>query len=295
MNDALAAFASGVWTKPFPAPGKLNLMLRITGQRADGFHLLQTVFQFIDQCDWLAFRRRDDSRIVRIGGLEAVPQDVDLIVRAAHLLRAKGASLFGVDIRLKKNLPIGGGIGGGSSDAATTLCVLNKLWGLNYSIEALMKMGLMLGADVPVFINGQAAWGEGVGEELVPMTLNEPWFLVIAPDCHVSTRDVFSLQELTRNSIPITMEKFISGEHSNDCLQAVLSSYKPVAMAFDALSKFGEARLTGTGGCVYAAFSEQLMADEAAKVLSSSWKVFVVKGVNRSPLHKVLEGSKMSA
>lgn len=293
MIDDRAAFASGEWTRSFPAPGKLNLMLRITGRRADGFHLLQTVFQFIDRCDWLAFRRRNDNEIIRTGGLDAVPQNIDLIVRAARLLRGKRTDLSGVEIGLKKNLPIGGGVGGGSSDAATTLCVLNKLWDLNYSFEALMQMGLTLGADVPVFIKGQAAWAEGVGEELVPMVLDEPWFVVLVPDCHVSTKEVFSVSELTRNNIPITMEKFISGTHNNDCLQVVTSRYEAVARALEALSRFGEARLTGTGGCVYTEFPEKVAAEEVAKTLSGDWKVFVARGINRSPLHEVLGDVRM--
>jgi len=289
MASELESFTSGLWTRWFPAPGKLNLMLRITGRREDGYHNLQTVFQFIDYCDQVSFRQRDDLEITRIGEIEGVPSEQDLVVRAARLIREKGGVNKGVEIKVQKNLPMGGGVGGGSSDAATTFCVLNKLWMLDFSVNDLMEMGLSLGADVPVFIKGRAAWAEGVGDQLMPLDLNEPWYVVIVPDCHVSTKEIFSAHELTRNSIPITITGFVSGGHrENDCKPVVVSRYSAVEEALEALSLYGDARLTGTGACVYAEFLGKKQAEQVQKGLSVNWSCFVAKGLNRSPLLEAL-------
>ena len=268
----------------WPAPGKLNLLLKIVGQRADGYHLLQTVFQFIDYCDWLVFKPRSDGQIKLEKPLPGHSEQDDLTVRAAKLLREASGCHQGVTIAIEKNLPMGGGLGGGSSDAATTLVVLNRLWDTGYNFDQLADLGVSLGADVPVFVRGQSAWAEGVGEKLKPMTLPTPWYLVIIPPVHVSTKDVFSVPDLTRDSMPVTMADFVSGCHDNDCLAVVTSRYKPVKEALKALSSYGEARLTGTGASVFAAFEDQEQARMAARELSQKWRLLVVKGVNRSPL-----------
>ncbi|HEX6549495.1 MAG TPA: 4-(cytidine 5'-diphospho)-2-C-methyl-D-erythritol kinase, partial [Gammaproteobacteria bacterium] len=193
-------------SRNWPAPAKLNLFLHITGRRADGYHTLQTLFQFLDHGDLLDFRVRADGRIVRIAGPAGIPPDQDLAVRAAHRLQAAAGVSLGADISLHKRLPAQAGLGGGSSDAATTLVALNRLWGAGLSVEQLAALGLELGADVPVFVKGRAAWAEGVGEQLTPLDeLPEPWFLVIQPAAEVSTRELFQAAELTRNSLPITI------------------------------------------------------------------------------------------
>ncbi len=279
------AFECGQWTDWFPAPAKLNLMLRIIGRRTDGYHDLQTVFQFVDWCDWLSFRQRSDLEIVRLGYIEGIPAEHDLVVGAAKLIASKGRVKRGVDIRLQKNLPMGGGVGGGSSDAATTLCVLNKLWGLELKIGELMEMGRSLGADVPVFIQGKAAWAEGIGDCLTPLVLDEPWYLVVIPDCQVSTKEIFSHPELTRGSLPIKITGFVSvGEGRNDCKSLVVSKYSAVAKAMEALSPYGEARLTGTGACIYAGFSGKEQAEFVLEKLAGDFSCCVVKGLNSSPL-----------
>ncbi len=272
------------WSGGWPAPAKLNLMLRITGQRADGYHELQTVFQFIDLADQLAFRVRRDGRIVRADALAGVAPAQDLTLRAARLLQEKAGVAQGVDIRLDKRIPMGGGLGGGSSDAATVLVALNRLWGCGFGLEELARFGLVLGADVPVFVRGVAAWAEGVGERIEPIQLDEPWYLVIAPSCHVSTASVFAAPELTRNSSPITIRAFIAGDRRNDCLEVVRSRYPEVSQALDWLAEFGDAQLTGTGACVFAEFADETSAQAALAKLPSAWCGWVVRGMSRSPL-----------
>ncbi|WP_373280429.1 4-(cytidine 5'-diphospho)-2-C-methyl-D-erythritol kinase [Methylogaea oryzae] len=269
----------------WPAPGKLNLMLRIVGQRPDGYHLLQTVFQFIDLCDWLSFDVNDHGAVALANPLPGVPAEEDLTVRAARLLQAETGCGKGVTISVDKRLPMGGGLGGGSSDAATTLVALNHLWGLGLDAGRLQALGLGLGADVPVFVNGVAAWAEGVGEVLTPMNLPEPWFVVMAPDCHVATGKVFSAPNLTRNRVPIKIEDFPALWQGNDCLEIVSQMYPPVKAALDELGAFSEgAKLTGTGACVFAAFGSESVAEEAARALRGRWRLWVTKGLNRSPL-----------
>lgn len=272
------------WGERWPAPAKLNLMLRITGQREDGYHLLQTVFQFVDLCDWITFFPVDDGRIVLGSPIPGVQEEENLIIRAANILRRETGSEEGVRIEIEKNLPMGGGLGGGSSDAATTLVVLNQLWKLGLSQEKLMQLGLELGADVPVFVFGQAAWAEGIGEKLERIEVPEKWAVIIKPDCHVDTKEIFLTKSLTRDSKSITMTGFLAGQYQNDCLDVVCKLYQPVEKAMVDLAVFSEARLTGTGACVFAEFDSKELALEAHSVLSQKWQVYLVRGLNSSPL-----------
>jgi 4-diphosphocytidyl-2-C-methyl-D-erythritol kinase len=267
-------------------------MLRVVGRRPDGYHLLQTVFQFIDRGDRLRFRVTRDGRIRRIGDVPGVDQDADLTVRAARRLQSAGDRRLGVEIELDKRLPLGGGLGGGSSDAATTLVALNRLWRIGLAPERLAALGLGLGADVPVFVRGRAAWAEGVGERLTPLDMPEPWYLVVVPPCAVSTGGVFNDPELTRNSTPITIADFLRGTGGNDCLAVVKRRYPAVARALEWLGGYAEGRLTGTGACVFAAFDS---AEEARRVLDrlpADWDGFVARGLNRSPLLERLDHSR---
>lgn len=272
-----------------PAPAKLNLMLRIVGRRKDGYHLLQTVFQFIDHCDWITLRRRSDGAIRLVNPLPMVPEDQDLAVRAAKLLREFTGIGHGVEIEIEKNLPMGGGLGGGSSDAATTLLGLNALWRTGLSLQDLMVLGLQLGADVPVFVNGCSAWAEGVGEVLTPLDLAEPWFVVVVPRCHVATAQIFSAPNLTRNNKPIKIPDFLAGQQENHCLPVVSELYPEVRAALCSLGRFAHAKLTGTGACVFAAFSEEADARAAVAALEGDWLVFFARGRNRSALHRALK------
>ncbi len=267
-----------------PAPAKLNLMLRIVGRRQDGYHLLQTVFQFIDRCDWISLRHRRDGRIRLETPLSGVPEAMNLTVRAAQVLREAAGIRAGASIAIDKNLPMGGGLGGGSSDAATTLLGLNHLWRAGLSVDELGALGLKLGADVPVFIKGRAAWAEGVGEELFPLELPEPWYVVVIPNCHVATGAIFAASNLTRYNKRITINDFLAGQQENHCLPVVADLYTEVASALDALSSFSPAKLTGTGACVFAEFSLETEAREVAAKLARAWRVFVARGLNKSPL-----------
>jgi len=272
------------WGEKWPAPAKINLMLRITGQRDDGYHLLQTVFQFTDMCDWLAFHEVDDGSVGLRTPIPGVPEEMDLTVRAAMLLRRETGCKQGVCIEIEKNLPMGGGLGGGSTDAATTLIILNRLWKLGLTTEKLMQLGLRLGADVPVFIYGHTAWAEGVGEKLMKIDVPEKWMVVIKPDCHVDTKEIFSVKDLTRDSKSITMADFIAGQQQNDCIAVVRKMYQPVENALVDLAVFSEARLTGTGACVFAQFDNKGSAVEAYDALKKQWQAYLTKGLNRSLL-----------
>lgn len=268
----------------WPAPAKLNLMLRIVGRRADGYHLLQTVFQFLDCCDWLWFSPREDGRIERVGEVAGVPPDADLTVRAARLLQQATAQRAGATIRIAKQLPLGGGLGGGSSDAATVLVALNQLWGTAVPVDELAHLGLALGADVPVFVRGEAAWAEGVGEILTPCPAEEGPVLVITPDCNVETRVVFSDLELTRDTPPITMPAFSWTSTGNDCEPVTRRLYPDVGRALDWLSQRAPARMSGTGASVYALFDSDAAADAVARQVPPAWRHFRARRVNRSPL-----------
>ncbi len=270
--------------EPWPAPGKLNLFLHVVGRRADGYHLLQTAFQFIDLCDELRFWARPSGVIERRSDLPGVPAEDDLCVRAARMLAARAGVAPGVAIELTKRLPMQGGVGGGSSDAATVLVALNELWGLRLPDAELAQLGLALGADVPVFVHGEAAWAEGVGEKLTPLELPQPVYLLVRPDATVSTADVFKAPELTRDSPAITIPGFLLTGGRNDCEPVVRRRFPAVAEALDWLEGFAPARLTGTGSCVYAAMRDEAHARAALASLPRRWTGYVVRGLNRSPL-----------
>jgi 4-diphosphocytidyl-2-C-methyl-D-erythritol kinase len=272
------------WGEKYPACAKLNLMLRIVGRREDGYHLLQTVFQFVELCDWLSFHHNNDGRVYLQNPLADVAEADDLTIKAANLLKAETGCTQGVCISVEKNLPMGGGLGGGSSDAATTLVVLNKLWELNLSTEKLMQLGLALGADVPIFVYGYSAWAEGVGEQITKITVPEQWTVIIKPNCHVNTGEIFSDKALTRDSKYIKIADFTAGQQQNDCLTLVSQRYPLVQQALLALSEFSEARLTGTGACVFAQFDSEESARKAYISLSTHWQVYLTKGSNESPL-----------
>lgn len=268
----------------WPAPAKLNLMLRVVGQRADGYHELQTVFQFIDRCDRLWFDVRGDGEIRRLNEVPGVPEESDLTVRAARALQRATGCALGAEILCEKNLPMGGGLGGGSSDAATTLVALNHLWRTGLDQDALAELALPLGADVPVFVRGHAAWAEGVGERLTPVDVPGAWYLVLVPPCAVSTKDVFSHPELTRDSDRITLADFVNGDCVNDCLSVVRRNYSPVDAALAWLDSWGGGRLTGTGACVFAVFGDRESAVRASLDAPLEMRGFVAQGLNRSPL-----------
>ncbi len=274
----------------WPAPAKLNLFLHITGKRDDGYHLLQTVFQFVDYGDELHFDVRDDGKICRATPNPFVKESDDLTVRAATALQKIAGSSKGVNIHIEKRLPMGGGVGGGSSDAATTLVALNHLWNTNLSFDELAKIGLELGADVPVFVRGRAAFAEGVGEQLTEICLAEPWFLVVKPDIHVSTAEIFGDPQLTRNCQAITICDLQASaaaidELGNVCEPIAKQHYPEIAEVIDYLKRYGNARMTGTGACVFVAFDEQRKARQALSELPDKWTGFVAKGKNISPLH----------
>lgn len=279
-------------TLTLPAPAKLNLFLHITGRRTDGYHELQTLFQFLDYGDTLALEATRDGRIQLSPQLTDVPTEDNLIVRAAVLLRQHcNQAERGVRIHLDKRLPMGGGLGGGSSDAATTLLALNHLWQCGLEEQELAELGLRLGADVPVFVRGRAAFGEGVGERLTPASPPEDWFVVLKPDCNISTGEIFSDEGLTRNTPRITIAPAFEGDASglrNDCEDVVKRLYPEVKSALDWLSKFGPARLTGTGACIFGRFPTEAEARQVWALKPSGIDGFVAKGVNHSPLHKKL-------
>ncbi len=268
----------------WPAPAKLNLFLHVLGRREDGYHELQTAFQFLDFSDELDFALRDDNEIVRYADYDNVPAQSDLVVRAANMLRELTNTPFGVDIRVDKRLPMGGGMGGGSSNAATTLVALNSIIGLNLSVDELADIGLKLGADVPVFVRCHAAWAEGVGELLTPISPREDWYMVVVPDCQVETAEIFDSADLTRNTPAITIRDFLAGAGHNDFEKVVRLRYPEIAEVLDWLDKRYETRMTGTGACVFARFTTQEQANEAARNLPESWQSFVARGLNSSPL-----------
>lgn len=272
-----------------PAPAKLNLMLHILGRRADGYHELQTLFQFLDHGDELGFALRQDGQIRLHTEVAGVAHDSNLIVRAARQLQAQSACALGADIWLDKRLPMGGGIGGGSSDAATTLLGLNHLWQLDWDEDRLASLGLSLGADVPVFVRGRAAFAEGIGEKLTPLQLDEPWFLVAIPQVLVSTAEVFSDPELTRDTPPIKVRSLLEGGGHNDCQPVVQKRYPEVHNALILLNKFVPTRLTGTGACVFGSFPNKDDADKVARQLPVTLPSFVAQGRNVSMLHRKLE------
>lgn len=271
--------------EPWPAPGKLNLFLHVVGRRTDGYHLLQTAFQFIDLCDEIRFEARPAGVVERSSPLPGVPADEDLTVRAARrLLAIRPGIEAGVAIDLRKRLPFQGGVGGGSSNAATVLVALNELWGLGLGLDELADIGLELGADVPVFVHGRAAWAEGVGEQLTAVDFPEPVYLLVQPDAAVGTAEVFKDPELTRDSPVITIRGFLTSGGRNDCEPLVRRRFPAVAEALDWLGRYAPARLTGTGSCVFAAMPDEASARAALGRLPGRWTGHVVRGLNRSPL-----------
>ncbi len=279
------------WTDPrfaWPAPAKLNLFLHITGRRQDGYHLLQTVFQFIDFCDFLYFEPLADGDIRRDSELVGVAAEDDLVVRAARALQQRAGVSEGVAIRVDKRLPMGGGLGGGSSDAATTLVALNRLWRAGLSLDELAAIGLDLGADVPVFVHGHAAWAEGVGESLTPVSPPEPWYLLLIPPVHVDTGEIFRAGELTRDKQPITIRDFLQVPTENVCEKVVAARYPAVAQALAWLAKWAPARMTGTGACVFAPFDSLEAARTALAQLPAGWRAEIAQGLNISPLYRAL-------
>ena len=279
----------------WPAPAKLNLFLHVTGRRPDGYHELQTLFQLIDLSDRVSLSVTDDGRIERPAGPIGVDPDSDLTVRAARALQAATGCRAGASIRIAKRIPMGGGLGGGSSDAATVLLALNHLWGCGLPVDELARLGLPLGADVPVFVRGSSAWAEGVGEQLVPVDLPERWYVVIHPGVAVPTRDVFQSPELTRNPPIITIRAFFGPEGSsgsrNDCEPVVRARYPEVADALSWLGNFAPARLTGTGSCIFAAFASAMDAERVAARAPDRWRAFVARGLNVSPVHALLRAA----
>lgn len=267
------------------APAKLNLFLHVVGRRDDGWHDLQTVFQFVDIEDHITVEARADGAIVREGGLEGLAAADDLAVRAAHALRRAAQVEAGATIRIEKRIPAGGGLGGGSSDAAATLVALDRVWGLGWDRDRLAALGLELGADIPVFVHGHAAWAEGVGERLAPIELPEPWYLVIDPGQPVPTAEMFQAPELTRDSRRMTIADFVPGAGRNDFEPLVRARYPRIAAALDWAAGVGPVRLTGTGGCSFVAFDSREDADAALAAMPAEWRGIVARGMNRSPLY----------
>lgn len=268
----------------WPAPAKVNLFLHILGRRSDGYHELQTVFQFAGLCDTLSFEVREDGEVRRTTDLPGVAPEADLVVRAARLLQSHIGTRLGADIGVTKRIPTGAGLGGSSSDAATTLVALDHLWGTGVPGLELQSIGRRLGADVPIFLHGQAAWAEGIGERFSPIALEEPWYLLIRPDIEVSTAAVFNDPDLTRNTSPITIARFLAGDGHNDCEAVVRVRYPEVGAALDWLGERAHARLTGTGSCVFGAFPSEAEARAVLTELPRRWDGFVAEGRNRSPL-----------
>lgn len=278
------------------APAKLNLFLHITGRRADGYHLLQTVFQLLDHGDLLHFTMREDGNIRRTNDISGVPESSDLIVRAAQLLKSATNSRLGADIGIEKRLPMGGGLGGGSSDAATTLMALNHLWQTGLNRAELMALGLQLGADVPFFIFGQNAFAEGIGEALVPVKTPDCWYVVIEPGIAVPTAAIFSDPELTRDTKPVRITDFPEATFSfgkNDLQVVATKLFPPVSEALEWLRQYGDARMTGSGACVFCAFPQEHLADEVLQAVCNTgtlqWKAWKAKSIERHPLSYLLQ------
>jgi 4-diphosphocytidyl-2-C-methyl-D-erythritol kinase len=272
------------WQRRWPAPAKLNLFLHVIGRRPDGYHLLQTVFRLIDCCDWLRFSRREDGDVRRERPLLDVPESEDLAVRAARLLQRETGCPIGATIELDKRIPIGAGLGGGSSDAATTLIALNELWGTSLSRAQLAELAVRLGADVPFFLCGRNAFGEGVGEVLAPFDPGPAWYVVVTPQVAVSTREIYESPKLTRNTKPLNMAAFFAGLGHNDLEPVVRERFPEVARALDWLRSYGMARMSGSGSSVFAAFATELDARAVASRVPGEWRGMAVQGLDRHPL-----------
>ena len=275
-----------------PAPAKLNLFLHVVGRRTDGYHLLQTVFRLVDFSDQLSYILRQDGVVKLQSPIPGVPEDKDLCVRAARLLQQEGGISSGVDIFLEKRIPMGGGLGGGSSDAATTLLALNRLWGLNWTRTRLMELGLKLGADVPVFVFGDNAFAEGIGEKLSAIVLPPAWYLVLTPPVQVPTVQVFGSKELTRNTIPIKIPPFSVEHGHNDLEPVVCRLYPDVERHLDWLKQLDSPRMaamTGSGACVFAEFATESAAQSALAQVPADMTGFMAQGLDRHPMHDFAE------
>ena len=275
-------------TLSLPSPAKINLFLHITGQRSDGYHNLQTLFQLLDFGDKLVFRSNRSGNIKINGNIDGVDEKNTLIFHAATLLQKSTGCDLGCTIDLTKNLPMGAGLGGGSSNAATTLVGLNALWKCGLTANQLSDLGKTLGADVPVFVHGESAFAEGIGDILTPLTLPQRWFLVITPNCHVSTREIFSNPQLTRNSSPIKIRALSGVEYRNDCQDVVSKLYPAVRTVLQWVENFSAPLMTGTGASVFCSFDSKSEAQHVLSKLPKQWTGFVAKGVNRSPVHEQL-------
>ncbi len=273
-------------TLSFPAPAKLNLFLHVTGRRADGYHTLQTLFRFLDFGDEITLSVRGDRVISRVNDVRGVPAEMDLSVRAAQLLQRESGCRLGADIAVTKRIPLGGGLGGGSSDAATVLLALNRLWGLAWPRARLQQLALQLGADVPLFVFGESALATGIGEVLCAVRLPAAWYLVLTPQVSVSTAEIFSSGELTRDTNPITMAAFFAGHGRNDLQTVVCDRYPQVARQLEWLSAFGRAAMSGSGASVFCAFDSEVDARAAHASVPSEWRGWVARGVDRHPLRE---------
>lgn len=272
------------WDREWPAPAKLNLFLHVVGRRADGYHLLQTVFRFLDFGDALRCEPRTDGSIVRVDPLPGVPPETDLVVRAALALRAATGSVTGVSLHLDKRLPMGGGLGGGSSDAATTLLALNRLWGTGLDSLQLQRIGLALGADVPIFVHGHAAFAEGVGERFTDVALPPAWYLVLVPAAAVPTPEIFRSAQLRRDTPVIAARDWHPGFGRNDLEPVACTLYPEVARHLDWLRQFGDARMSGSGACCFVGFGTEAAARTAMAALPADMRGFVAAGMDRHPL-----------
>lgn len=280
---------SDAWTV-WPAPAKLNLFLNIVGRRADGYHRLQTVFQLLDWGDAIRLRMRGDGVVERVAGLDDVAPEHDLVVRAARALQSASGCKLGADIAVEKRIPTGAGLGGGSSDAATALVALNMLWNARLSDDALAEIGRRLGADVPVFVRGRSAWAEGVGDELTAIDLPPRHFAIVDPQIAVSTAALFQAPELTRDTPPTTISRFLAGmETANAFAPVACARFPQVAAALNWLGRFGDARLSGSGGCGFVTVESQREAQAIAAQCPPQFRAWTARGVNRSPLHEALE------
>ena len=279
------------WERRYPAPAKLNLFLHVVGRRSDGYHLLQTAFRLIERCDWLRFSPRADEEVRLSRPLPGISEADELAVRAARLLRKVGGSKQGVDIEIEKNIPVGGGLGGGSSDCATTLAVLNRLWRLDLPQEKLASLALSLGADVPFFLFGGNAFAEGIGERLAPLELPPAWYVVLAPEVSVATSAIFAEPELTRNSKTIKISGFSAGFGRNDLEPVVCRRHAEVAAHLEWLRQFGDARMSGSGACVFAEFAAEREARSVLSRMPAEMRGFAVRGLDRHPLAALLEAN----
>jgi 4-diphosphocytidyl-2-C-methyl-D-erythritol kinase len=289
-EPAHALMSASSWS----APAKLNLFLHVLGRRPDGYHDLQTLLQLIDLCDSIDIKVRPDGQILRTSGPTAVEPEADLTVRAARALQGATGSPLGAEISVAKRIPMGGGLGGGSSDAATVLLALNQLWNCRLTVAQLAELGLALGSDVPVFVYGSSAWAEGRGERLTPVELPECWYVLIHPGVSVATAQVFQAPELTRNSPLITIRAFSESGGRNDCEPVVRARVPQVGEALDWLARFAPARLTGTGSCIFASCASVGAAERIAARVPDCWTSYVARSLNLSPVHSRLNASERS-